>query len=192
VRPLRSVRRRTPRSRTMLELPVHRYTKFVLVSPHYPENVGACARALKTMGFTRLGLVRPSRLALPSHPMARKMAVKSLDVLDGAEIYDNVDEAIVGSSLVVATSARRGLTGVKTPRGLAAVLTDRAETREHVTVLFGNEKTGLTNEEMSRADLWLRVPLAADQPSLNLAQAVQVVAYELFIRALEQRASKSD
>lgn len=174
----------------MLELPIHRYTKFVLVAPHYPENVGAAARALKTMGFTRLGIVRPSRLALPSHPMAQKMAVKSRDVLDGAELYDNVDEAIVGSDVVVATSARRGLSGVKTPRELGPLLVGRAAQQQRIVVLWGNEKSGLTTVELSRADLLLRVPIAADQPSLNLAQAVQVVAYELFVSALERRAAE--
>lgn len=173
----------------MLELPIHRYTKFVLVAPHYPENVGACARALKTMGFSRLGIVRPSRLALPSHPMAQKMAVKSLDVLDGAEIYDNVDEAVVGSELVIATSSRRGLSGVKTPGQLAGQLLDRAEAHQTCTLLWGNEKTGLTNEEMSRADLLLRIPIAADQPSINLAQAVQIMAYQLFNDALLRRSA---
>jgi TrmH family RNA methyltransferase len=175
----------------MLELPIHRYTKFVLVAPHYPENVGACARALKTMGFFRLGIVRPSRLALPSHPMARKMAVKSLDVLEGAEIYDNVDEAVVGSELVVATSSRRGLSGVKTPVQLAAHLLDRADAHQTCTLLWGNEKTGLTNEEMARADVSLRIPIAADQPSINLAQAVQIMAYQLFNDALQRRSSAS-
>lgn len=175
----------------MLELPIHRYARFVLVSPHYPENVGAAARALKTMGFTRLGLVRPSRLALPSHPMARKMAVKSLDVLEGAELYDNVDEAIVGSEIVVASSSRRGLSGVTTPTELAPLLIERAAARQNATVLFGNEKSGLTNEEMSRADLAVRIPIAADQPSLNLAQAVQILTYQLFVEALAARNRES-
>lgn len=175
----------------MLELPIHRHVEFVLVAPHYPENVGASARALKTMGFTRLALVRPSRLALPSHPMAVKMAVKSLDVLSAAEIYDNVDEAIVGSDLVIATSSRRGLSGVKTPDSLADVLIERADARGRVVLLFGNEKSGLTSEEMARADYFLRIPIAADQPSLNLAQAVQIISYQLFVRALEHRAART-
>jgi len=176
----------------MLELPIHRCTKFVLVAPHYPENVGASARALKTMGFTRLGIVRPSRLAFPTHPMAQKMAVKSWDVLDGAELYDNVDEAIVGCDVVVATSARRGLSGVKTPRDLAPRLVAHAAQGQRIVVLWGNEKSGLTNLELARADLLLRVPIAADQPSLNLAQAVQLVSYELFVAGLIDRAARLD
>ncbi len=171
----------------MLELPIHRYTKFVLVGPHYPENLGATARALKTMGFTKLGVVRPGRLAVASHPMSRKMAVKSLDVLDATEIYDNVDEAIVGVDVVVGTSARRGISGIKSPAQIAEALVPLAEARKRIAVLFGNEKSGLDNEDLSHADLLMRIPIAADQPSLNLAQAVQVVTYQFFSSALVAR-----
>ena len=73
-----------PPRAAMLALAIHEHTEFVLVTPHYPENVGAVARAIKTMGFTRLTLVKPSRIASPEHEMARKMAVKSGDVLDQA------------------------------------------------------------------------------------------------------------
>ncbi len=171
----------------MLELPIHRYTKFVLVGPHYPENLGACARALKTMGFTRLGIVRPSRLAVASHPMSRKMAVKSLDVLDATDVYDNVDEAIVGVDVVVGTSARRGISGIKNPAEIAAALLPLADARKRIAILFGNEKSGLDNDDLSHADYLMRIPIAADQPSLNLAQAVQVVTYQLLLSALEAR-----
>lgn len=169
----------------MLNLPIHRALRIVLISPHYPENVGASCRAMKTMGFTRFGLVRPGRMALPEHPMAQKMAVKSWDVLDAAEIYDNVDEAVVGADCVVGTTARRGVSHVLSPRKISAQVLPLAEQRKQLVMLFGNEKTGLTSEELKLCDLLLRVPIAADQPSLNLAQAVQVICYELFASALE-------
>jgi len=170
----------------MLNLPIHRALRIVLISPHYPENVGASCRAMKTMGFTRFGLVRPGRIALPEHPMAQKMAVKSWDVLDAAEIYDNVDEAVVGADCVVGTTARRGVSFVLSPRKISAQLLPLAEQRKQIVMLFGNEKTGLTSDELKLCDLLLRVPIAADQPSLNLAQAVQVICYELFASALER------
>lgn len=172
----------------MLELPIHRSLRFVLSSPHYPENVGAICRAMKTMGFSRLGIVRPSRLAMPSHPMAVKMAVKSWDVLEAAEIYDNIHEAIVGSDFVIGSTARRGVSGVLHPRPLAEKAVAWAAQGKHVSFLFGNEKSGLTSEELGLCDFIVRVPIAADQPSLNLAQAVQILTYELFSCALEQRA----
>lgn len=171
----------------MLELPIHKSVRFLLLGPHYPENLGAACRALKTMGFSRLGIVRPGRLAQPSHPMAQKMAVKSLDVLESVEIYDNIDEAIVGADLVVGSTARRGVSGVFVPALLAPRLLDESERGQKIVLVFGNEKSGLTSEEIERCDVLFRIPMAADQPSLNLAQAVQVMAYELFSSALLRR-----
>ena len=172
----------------MLKLPIHHSTRFLLVSPHYPENVGACARAMKTMGFTRLGLVSPGRIAQPDHEMAVKMAVKSLDVLGKTELFDNLDEATVGASLVAATTARRGVSGVLSPREVSARAVEVAARGQQVCIIFGNEKTGLSREELARAEVMLRIPMAADQPSVNLAQAVQIIAYELFAAALADRA----
>jgi len=171
----------------MLQLPIHRCLRVLLIAPHYPENVGATCRAMKTMGFTRFGLVRPGRLALPDHPMAQKMAVKSWDVLDHAEIYDNVDEAVVGADCVIGTTARRGVSGVLAPSQVAEHILPLAANKKQVVLLFGNEKSGLTSDELKVCDLLLRVPIAADQPSLNLAQAVQVICYEFFSSALRQR-----
>jgi tRNA (cytidine32/uridine32-2'-O)-methyltransferase len=166
---------------------IHRLVTFVLVRPHYPENVGAAARALKTMGFERLGLVSPSRLASPEHEMARKMAVKSADVLEAAQVFDSVREAMAGYDDVYATSSRRGIAGAWPPRKAAPAIRARAEAGKRVTILFGNEKTGLHREELLDADRCLRIPIAADQPSINLAQAVQVIAYELFVAELQAR-----
>lgn len=171
----------------MLELPIHKNVRFLLVSPHYPENLGAACRAIKTMGFTRLGVVRPGRLALPDHPMAMKMAVKANDVLAGAELYDNLDEAIVGVDIVVGSTARRGISGIVNPRQLGARAVEWARQGKKMTIVFGNEKSGLSSDELSRCDVSFRIPMAAEQPSLNLAQAVQVVAYELMMNALEAR-----
>lgn len=170
----------------MLELAIHRAVRFLLVSPHYPENLGACCRAMKTMGFTQIGIVRPGRLATPDHPMAQKMAVKSWDVLDNAEIYDNVNEAIVGSDLVVGSTARRGVT-VLSPKELARRATKFAQEKKKIAVLLGNEKSGLTSAELALCDVVVRAPIAADQPSLNLAQALQIITYELFCAALEEK-----
>jgi len=176
----------------MLELPIHRSLRFVLVGPHYPENLGACCRAMKTMGFLNIGIVKPGRLAVPEHPMAQKMAVKSWDVLDAAQRFDNVDEAIVGADLVIGTTARRGVSGVLSPSRIAPRLIEAAERRKKVVFLFGNEKSGLSSEDLARCDGLVRVPIAADQPSLNLAQAMQVVAYQLFASALDAREEPGD
>ena len=173
----------------MLNLPIHRHLRFLLVSPHYPENLGAACRAAKTMGFSNLALVSPGRLARPEHPMAQKMAVKSWDVLDNIEIYENLDEALVGSDLVIGTTAKRGMSGVLSPAEIAPKLCEHAEKKRRISVVLGNEKTGLTKEQLSNCDRYLRIPIAADQPSLNLAQAVQIISYEFFKTALALRES---
>lgn len=123
--------------------------------------------------------------------MAQKMAVKSWDVLDSAQILDNVDEAIVGADLVFGTTARRGVSGVHSPAKIAPRALAAAQQKKKIVFLFGNEKSGLTSADLSRCDALVRVPIAADQPSLNLAQAMQVLTYQLFSSALEAR-EKSD
>jgi len=170
-------------------LPIHGKLRFVLVRPHYPENLGASARALKTMGFSKLTIVKPSRLCVPEHEMAFKMAVKSWDVLDAVEVETDLDSALDGVGAVVATTGRRGVSGVRTPRELGAELVPEAALGTEIAILFGNEKTGLSEDEQRRATRYVRIPMAGSQPSINLAQAVQLVAYELFVAALEARSA---
>jgi TrmH family RNA methyltransferase len=171
----------------MLRLPVCEATKFVLVSPHYPENVGASARAIKTMGITRLTLVKPGRLAVPEHEMAFKMAVKSWDVLNSTEICQNIDEAVQGCALVFTTSSRSGQSGVFVPRDAAQLALQAAQAGQRIAIVLGNEKTGLSAEELARGTHAIRIPMAAEQPSVNLAQTCQLLAYEWFCAGLEQR-----
>lgn len=169
-----------------VRLEVHAHVGFVLVRPHYPENVGASARAIKTMGFDKLVLVSAGRLAVPEHNMAFKMAVRAWDVLAATERCGSIEQAVAGA-LVVATSSRRGLRGSLTARDAAALVVAESARGRHTRILFGNEKTGLASEEVDAADVKLRLPMAGDQPSINLAQAVQLVAYELFVAGLAAR-----
>jgi tRNA (cytidine32/uridine32-2'-O)-methyltransferase len=171
----------------MLQLSIHALLQFVLVRPHYPENVGAAARAMKTMGFTRLVLVKPGKMAEPGHVMAIKMAVKSLDVLEAAPVVPNVQTALADVDFTFATTARRGVSGVLTARRAAREAVQRAARGERLAFIFGNEKTGLAEQDLMGAHARVRIPMAADQPSVNLGQAVQLMAYELFVAALEAR-----
>ena len=171
----------------MLQLPIHALLRFVLVRPHYPENVGAAARAIKTMGFTSLVLVKPGKMAEPGHVMAIKMAVKSLDVLEAAPVVPDVQTALANVDFSYATTARRGVSGVLTARRAAADAVERAARGQRIAFVFGNEKTGLAEQDLLGAHARMRIPMAADQPSINLGQAVQVTAYELFVAALEAR-----
>jgi TrmH family RNA methyltransferase len=171
----------------VLTLPVAEAATFVLVRPHYPENVGAAARALKTMGITSLVLVKPGRLAVPDHEMALKMAVKSWDVLESAPQVATLDEALAGVDVAFATTARRGVSGVVSPRRAAEMAVLAAAIGKRLAFVFGNEKTGLSSEDSALCQERIRIPMAADQPSINLAQAVQLVAYELFVAGLAAR-----
>lgn len=173
-----------------LELPVHASTRFVLVRPHYPENLGAAARAMRAMGFSRLALVRPGRLARPEHAMARRMAVKALDVLDGATLHETLDEALEGVDLALGTTGRRGVGGVVHPRSAAALALAAAREGREVAWVFGNEKSGLDGAALARCGVLVRIPMAQDQPTVNLAQAVQLLAWETFAAALSGRATE--
>jgi tRNA (cytidine32/uridine32-2'-O)-methyltransferase len=168
----------------VLSFPIHLATRFVLVHPHYPENVGAAARAMKTMGFERLVLVKPGKMACPDHVMARKMAVKSLDVLEAASVVKTLDEALADVDVVYGSTARSGVSYIQSPKEAAEDMATYAASGKRLAILFGNEKTGLDNHQVARCSRVIRIPMAAEQPSINLAQAVQVLAYELFARGL--------
>ncbi|HSE78272.1 MAG TPA: RNA methyltransferase [Alphaproteobacteria bacterium] len=148
----------------------------VLVRPQLPENIGAAARAMLNCGLGDLRLVRP-RAKWP-HARARAMAVGADRLLDAARLFDDVPSAIADLRYVLATTARPRdqVRPVLTPRAAAAKL------RAHgaAGVLFGPERTGLENDEMALADALITVPLNRSFASLNLAQAVLLVAYEWF------------
>jgi len=155
--------------------------RVVLVEPQEPMNVGAVARAMRNFGLARLYLVNPTPRVGP--PWAREaywLAVHAEEILDRAVAVDSLMEALADVQLVVATTGR--------PRELypapvvpawevpARVLSVEGE----VALVFGRETFGLTNEELALAHVIGTIPTAPEQPSLNLAQAVVVFAYELF------------
>jgi len=150
---------------------------FVLVEPREAGNIGASARAIKNMGFKNLCLVNPGS---PISDEARWFAHNALDVLQAMKVYDNLLDAISDKSLVVGTTRRKGKKrGAVLPvEDVAARLLDMAPDKK-IAVLFGREDRGLFNEEIEECDLLLTIPTAKEQPSLNLAQAVMIVAYEL-------------
>lgn len=152
--------------------------RIVLVEPSHPGNIGAAARAMKTMGLSQLVLVNPLRYP---DPQAEWRAAAATDVLDQCRVCASLDEAIADCHWVVGASAR--------PRRIPWPVADvRTSARKllaeagagQVAVLFGREADGLSNEELQRCNAHLRIPASPDYPSLNLAMAVQVVAYELF------------
>jgi TrmH family RNA methyltransferase len=154
---------------------------FVLVRPWHPENIGAAARAINVMGATRLAIVDPHRRAMPTHRLARKMAVKSENVLLAAQVFPDLHSALRGSSLVYATSSKSHIGGTVDPHFAAREVVSHTGRGGCSAFVFGNEKTGLTEKERALCTRVIRIPMARQQPSLNLAQAVQIIAYEVFL-----------
>jgi tRNA (cytidine32/uridine32-2'-O)-methyltransferase len=150
--------------------------RVVLVETSHPGNIGAVARAMKNMGLLQLVLVRPK--SFPD-PEATARASGADDVLRETRVVGSVQEAIGDCGLVAATTARDRdqYFRVRDVRDGALQIAEHARGGP-VALLFGSERTGLTNDELALAHLLLRIPANPDYPSLNLAMAVQLVAYE--------------
>jgi tRNA/rRNA methyltransferase len=152
----------------------------ILAEPQLGENIGSAARAMANFGLGRLRLVKP-RQPWPN-PDAHKMASGADRILDDAVIYDTLEQAIADCTFVVATTARahdQAKPVIDAP-GVAAAVAPRIAAGETVGILFGRERTGLENHEVALADCILTLPVNPAFASLNLAQAVVIVAYEWF------------
>ena len=155
--------------------------RIVLVDTSHPGNIGASARAMKNMGLSSLVLVRPQ-----SYPDAEATARASgaIDLLASARIEPSIDAAIAGCGLVFATSARRRSANWRVLDARAAAVEMLAACASRpVAVLFGSERTGLANDELARCHALIQIPASQQYESLNLAQAVQIVCYEIMMAA---------
>lgn len=157
--------------------------RIVLINTSHPGNIGSAARAMKTMGLSQLYLVSP--LDYPN-PKAQEMSSGALDILDNAIQVESLDEAIADCSLVLGTSARsRAIPWpMLTPREMAKKVKAEQEQAD-VAILFGREQSGLTNDELQRCHWHIQIPANPHYSSLNLAAAVQVLAYELRVASLD-------
>lgn len=152
-------------------------TTFVLVEPSHAGNVGAAARALRVMGFGRLVLVRPRRAGMALEAEAISRASGATDVLQAARCVDTLAEALTGATLACATAMTPRDFGPPTEAPRTALPPAAAE-GHRVAFVFGPERTGLANEDVYRCHLCLSIPTDPGYGSLNLAQAVQLIAYE--------------
>ncbi|GAB4327103.1 MAG: RNA methyltransferase [Calditrichia bacterium] len=156
---------------------------FVLVEPQTPGNIGAAARALKTMGFSNLILINPcDHLAAE----ARWMAHASNEILEKAQIFSHLEEFIKDMNWVVATTQRDR--NYHLPFYTPKEFCERAvpmSVNHKIAIVFGREQSGLTNEELSMCDAISTIPAHTKHPSLNLAQSIMVYAYEMFQYAYE-------
>jgi len=166
--------------------------RIILVGTSHPGNIGGVARAMKNMGLKDLWLVAP-RAQFP-HPEAEFRASGATDVLAEVQLADQLEDALVGCTLVAGTSARsRHIPWpLLNPRELAGRLHKELEQPEHqVALVFGREDRGLSNEELHLCHLHVNIPTNPDFSSLNLAAAVQVLSYELRMAALDQEDQSS-
>ncbi len=164
---------------------------FLLVEPGLPENIGAAARAIKTMGFNKLRLVNPANHLADE---ARWLAHASTEILESAEVYDSFDAAVKDIDLTIATTAKRRSAKFDyySSDELPGIIKGKKRSINSVGVVFGKEESGLDNEVVQRCDLASYIPMKSAYPSLNLAQAVMVFTYELSKLNLTEKKSMKE
>ena len=151
----------------------------VLVDTIHPGNIGSVARAMKTMGLSRLSLVNPR--IFPSDD-AIALSGNATDVLKNAKIYKNIREAIKDSTFVYATSSRdRSIQWpIKDAASAAKDIHAEVNNNKEISIIFGKEDRGLTNDELENANRLIEIPANPIYPVLNLAMSVQIISYEIF------------
>lgn len=161
--------------------------RIVLINTSHPGNIGSAARAMKTMGLTDLTLVDPMDFVPgETNETAEAMASGALDVLHGAKVVGTLEEAVADTAVVMGTSARSRhlpwpLMHPRQAAGKALEVLTKGESgqSQKVALVFGRERTGLTNEELAQCQVHIHIPTNEDYSSLNVASAVQVLAYEM-------------
>lgn len=169
--------------------PIQAKIRFVLSNTSHPGNIGSAARAIRTMGFKRLSLVSPETFP---HIDAHALAAGADDVLENAPISGLLNEAIADCSFVLGATARmRGVSLEElSPREAAKRLLEVAAAGQEVAIVFGNERSGLSNDEIALCHAAVHIPSDPSFSSLNLSQAVQVIAYELRMHLLADTPSR--
>lgn len=152
---------------------------FILVEPGEAGNIGAAARAMNTMGYSDLRLVRPKADHLSG--LARAMAHGSAHILDAASVYEELSEALSDVDFACATTARHRVEKYHyiSARELPAALAEKGETLRRVAIVFGSERSGLSNRDIALCDSITNIPQVSLQPSLNLSQAVMIYSFVL-------------
>lgn len=161
------------------------HVRIVMVNTTLPANIGSALRAMKTMGLSQLVLVAPKTYP---HPDIDALAAGAQDLIEKIEIVDTLEQAIQDCHLVFGTSARSRT--IPWPlldvRPAAKEALQAAIQQQNIAIVFGREDRGLTNEELALANYHLTIPVNPEYGVLNVAQAIQVICYELRMAALEQ------
>ena len=151
----------------------------VLVDTIHPGNIGSVARAIKTMGLKRLSLVNPR--VFPSGD-ANALAGNATDILKNATLYSSIQDAIKNSTFVYATSARdRSIQWpILNAEQASKEIVEQANSEKEISIIFGKEDRGLTNDELELANKLIEIPANPEYPVLNIAMSVQLILYEIF------------
>jgi len=159
--------------------PINQFVQIVLVETSHPGNIGSVARAMKNMGLASLSLINPKKFP---HQEATALAGNATDVLDNAKIFSSIQEAVNTSKVIYATSARERTIEwpTLTANDAASEIQELVANEIEVSILFGREDRGLTNDELQLANKHLIIPAHPDYPVLNIAMSTQVVCYELY------------
>ncbi len=157
--------------------------RIVLVGTQHPGNIGSAARAMKTMGLSELHLVKPHKFP---HSEASALAAGAVDLLDKAILHESLADAVADCHFVIGTSSRRREIPLPefVPRAAVAKLLEAGQSGK-AALVFGCERTGLENEDLQRCHATVCIPANPDYASLNLAAAVQILAYEYRVAAME-------
>ena len=159
--------------------PINQFVQIVLVETSHPGNIGSVARAMKNMGLANLSLINPKKFP---HQEATALAGNATDVLDNAKIFSSIQEAVNTSKVIYATSARERTIEwpTLTANDAASEIQELVANEIEVSILFGREDRGLTNDELQLANKHLIIPAHPDYPVLNIAMSTQLVCYELY------------
>ncbi|MDB9700746.1 RNA methyltransferase [Gammaproteobacteria bacterium] len=159
--------------------PINQFVQIVLVETSHPGNIGSVARAMKNMSLSKLALINPKKFP---DPEATALAGNAGNVLDGARVFRTIDEAVKNSKVIFATSARERTIEwpVASAKDAAQEINQLAAEKIEVSILFGREDRGLTNEELQLSNKHLIIPADPEYPVLNIAMSTQVVCYELY------------
>ncbi|MDC0166234.1 RNA methyltransferase [Gammaproteobacteria bacterium] len=151
----------------------------VLVETSHPGNIGSVARAMKTMGLSKLSLINPRKF--PSGE-ANALSGNATDILENAQIYKTIEDAIKTSTFVYATSSRNRTIQWPTVNveEAAELILNQTTAEKEISILFGREDRGLTNEELQLANTHIEIPANPNYPVLNLAMSAQILSYEIF------------
>jgi len=165
---------------------LNKQVKIILIETSNSGNIGSVLRAMKTMGFKNLCLVNPKKF--PSDEV-KALAANAKDMIDDVVVVHTLDKALSDIDFVVGTSSRiRKVPWPNEPLNTVAPQINKIiESKTNVGILFGREDRGLTNDELQRCNLHMHIPANEEYPVLNLAMAVQVVCYQIYIDSLSKK-----